>query len=261
MFKPSISFKYAPLALMLIAAGLQAKTITKEFSVANGGLLNLKTDVGAIEIDTHNQERVLVEVSIEGKNEDNMEVDFKTSGKNVSIKGDFERSNYGFNNSSNIRVNYKITLPQDYNIDLKTSGGSIEVEDLKGNVDAYTSGGSISLEDMQGDIDIKTSGGSITLDNIIGAIDADTSGGSIKLNLPKTPTKDSTLRTSGGSIKAYLAKDIAVDLVAKTSGGRVSSEFDVNGEVKKQSIKGTINGGGPQLVLKTSGGNVRIKQL
>ncbi|KGJ91713.1 DUF4097 family beta strand repeat-containing protein [Colwellia psychrerythraea] len=252
------SFKYAPIALLLMAGGLQAKTINKEFTVANGGLLKVTTDVGAIDIETHAKETVLIEVEISGKNEDDMTVTLKKSGDNVSIKGDFDRSGFG---SSKIRVTYKVTLPETYNIDLNTSGGSIEIENLTGKVDAYTSGGSISLEDLQGDVNIKTSGGSLDLDNIIGRINAKTSGGNIELKLSKNPTKDSKLKTSGGSITAYLAKDVAVNLTAKTSGGRVSSEFAVDGEISKRKIEGTINGGGPELVLKTSGGSVRVKEI
>ena len=254
------TFKYAPIALLLMAGGLQAKTINKEFTVANGGLLKIATDVGAIDIETHAKETVLVEVEITGKNEDDMEVSFKNNGDDVTIKGDFDRSGFSFGNN-HIRVTYKVTLPQTYNVDLNTSGGSIEIEDLEGEVDAYTSGGSISLEDIQGNVDIKTSGGSLDLDNITGKIDAHTSGGSIELKLATKPTKDSKVKTSGGSITAYLVKNVAVNLSAKTSGGRVSSEFTVDGKITKRSIEGTINGGGPELVLKTSGGSVRIKEI
>ena len=260
MFSTKNTFKYAPIALLLMAGGLQAETINKEFTVASGGLLKIATDIGAIAIETHAQATVLVEVTISGKNEDDMKVSFENNGDDVSIKGDFDRSGFGFGNNQ-VRVSYKVTLPQAYNVDLDTSGGSIDIENLQGEVDAHTSGGSISLENVQGDVDIKTSGGSLDLDNIIGKIDAKTSGGSIKLKLPTNPTKDSKLKTSGGSITAYLAKDVAVNLSAKTSAGRASSEFAVNGKITKRSIKGTINGGGPELILKTSGGSVRIKEI
>jgi len=260
MLKIKHSFKYAPIALLLIAGGLQAKTYNKELNVAAGGLLKLQTDVGAIEIDTHAKDTVLVEVEISGKDEDNMRVDIKKSGDDVSINGDLDRSGFGFGSTS-IRVTYKVTLPENYNINLDTSGGSIEVEDLKGKVDAHTSGGSISVADVEGDVNIKTSGGSLELENIIGEINAKTSGGSIKLKLANNPIQDTKVKTSGGSITAYLAKDVAVDVSAKTSGGRVSSEFAVKGDIEKRSIKGTINGGGAKLQLKTSGGSVRLKEI
>lgn len=74
-------------------------------------------------------------------------------------------------------------------------------------------------------------------------------------------TEDASLETSGGSITAYLIKDIQVDINASTGGGSVRTDFDIDGRVKKQSIKGEINGGGPELDLHTSGGSVNIRSL
>jgi len=205
---------------------------------------------------------VLIEVNINGRDEDKMKVDFKMKGNDVIITGDLERNGFSFfNNHSRLKVKYTITVPEQYNLDLDTSGGSIDIDNLYGKIDAYTSGGSITLAHIHGDIDVKTSGGSIDVDDVTGKINAHTSGGSIRVKLFKSPTGDSKFSTSGGSIRAYLAKDIAVDLLAKTSGGRVSSELDVNGTIKKRRIEGSINGGGPELIFKTSGGSVRINEL
>ncbi|KGJ86788.1 DUF4097 family beta strand repeat-containing protein [Colwellia psychrerythraea] len=260
MFNTKNAFKYAPIARLLMSGGLQAKIINEEFTVSNGGLLKIVTDVGEIDIDTHTKETVLITVEITGKNKDDMKVSFQNNGDNVSIKGDFDCSMLGLGNK-HVRVTYKITLPPSYDVDLDTNGGSINIENLKGKVDAYTSGGAISLEDIKGDVDIKTSGGSLVLDNIIGKIDGHTSGGSIKLKLPKKPTKNNKVKTSGGSITAYLARDVAVNLSATSSGGHLSSEFAVKGKTTKRGIVGTINGGGPKLILETRGGSVRIKEI
>jgi len=48
-------FKYAPLALVLLVTGVQANTFEKEFKVSDGGLLKIVTDIGAIEIDSHDK--------------------------------------------------------------------------------------------------------------------------------------------------------------------------------------------------------------
>ncbi len=250
--------KYSSIALVLVAGCLQAKTYNKELNVAAGGVLKLATDVGAIDIDTHSKDMILVEVDISGKDEERMRVDINKSGDNVNINGEINRNGSG---STSIRVTYKITLPENYNVKLDTSAGAIKVEDLTGEVNAHTSGGSILVEDVEGDVNIKTSGGSLTLENIIGEINAKTSGGSINLKLPHSSIQDTKVKTSGGSITAYLAEDIAVDVSAKTSGGRVTSEFPVNGAIKKRAINGTINGGGAKLYLKTSGGSVRLKKI
>ena len=81
------------------------------------------------------------------------------------------------------------------------------------------------------------------------------------MTFAQQPQEDASLTTSGGSITARLPSDVAIDIDASTSGGRVKSEFDVSGKVKKQRIRGKINGGGPELELHTSGGSVRVEKI
>jgi DUF4097 and DUF4098 domain-containing protein YvlB len=261
MIKPIKLLGYATLALSLFATGAQAKTINKTFEVGDNGLLKLETNSGSLRIDSHNEDLVKVTVQIDGKDEDLMNVSFDKSGNDVTIIGQRERNYNGWGRGNRLKVSYKITVPEHYNLDVDTSGGSIKISNLVGTVNAHTSGGSISLGRIDGLVDINTSGGSINVDEVTGTIKAHTSGGSVNAKISQQPSGDSKLTTSGGSITVYLANDIAVDLTARTSGGRVHSDFDVNGEKRKKSIRGAINGGGPKLVLKTSGGSVRIKEM
>jgi len=235
----------------------KADLIEKSFAVDQGGTLSIDTDSGSIEIESHDHDTVDVRVKKKGVNAEKFKVTFSQDGKDVSVVGD--RTGLKFWNNAN--AHFIVKVPQRYNVDLKTSGGSIELSSLTGKVDAYTSGGSIQLGQIDGDVDVKTSGGSINVAQVKGAINAHTSGGSIKVKMSQQPTKNSRLTTSGGSVSAYLLPSIAVDLAASTSGGRVYSDFSVNGSVKKTEIKGEVNGGGPKLVLKTSGGSVKIKTL
>ena len=236
----------------------QAKTgvIEKSFSVKQGGTLIVDTDSGSISIESHNRDVVDIRVETKGENAEKFEVTFSQNGDDVRVKGDRPKLNFW----SGANAHFIVKVPQRYNVDLETSGGSIALSSLTGKVDAYTSGGSIKLGHIDGDVKVKTSGGSIRVDQVKGSINAHTSGGSIKVEMAQQPTKDSRLTTSGGSVTAYLLPSIEVDLTASTSGGRVRSEFDVNGSVKKTKIDGKINGGGPSLVLKTSGGSVSIKK-
>lgn len=246
--------------LTFAAIGLtqaSADTVEKSFNVEAGGTLYVDSDSGAIDIESHDGDTVEIRVDKRGKNADDFTVTFEQDGSDVKIDGDKDS---GWGNYS-LSVKYSIKVPKSYNLDLKTGGGSIEIEDLNGEIDAYTSGGSIELGQINGDVDVKTSGGSITVDDVYGNIDANTSGGSIKAKLSKQLTDDCKLTTSGGSISAYLVPSMAIDLNASTSGGRVKSEFDVDGKVKKTRIRGSINGGGPELTLRTSGGSVSIKEL
>ena len=53
-----------------------------------------------------------------------------------------------------------------------------------------------------------------------------------------------------------------MDLDAHASGGGVSSDvpITVQGKQDEDSLVGKINGGGPKLVLRSSGGGVRVKK-
>jgi len=150
----------------------------------------------------------------------------------------------------------------DGDVDVRTSGGDIRIEETKGTVLARTSGGGIRINKAWGDVDADTSGGSITAEEVMGALRADTSGGSVTATISSQPKSRCSLSTSGGSITVTLAADIAMDVNAHASGGHVSTDFPVTiqGEIDRSSLQAKINGGGPELYLRTSGGGIHIKK-
>ncbi len=298
------------LFLVGTAFGSIEDKITKSFTVEPEGTLTLETDVGSIEVHGVKGNTVDVEVFREVKTTsekeaekilDDFQINFDQSGKDVFIKAEYERSGwqrFWDNVSKRPKVKYFITLPQAYNVDLKTKGGSISVENLEGEVksrtsggslrfdnilgdvsgrtsggsikigevdgviDVRTSGGSISIRQAKGEVDARTSGGIITVEEVMGAIRARTSGGSVKAYISDQPKSDCRLTTSGGSITVYMEEDIGVDVDARAGGGRVSTEFPVtiHGEINKRSLKAKINGGGPELYLRTSGGSIYLRK-
>ena len=147
------------------------------------------------------------------------------------------------------------------NVDVETSGGGIELGEVSGSVKARTSGGSIKIARASGDVSAKTSGGGIRIEEVTGTVEASTSGGSVSAKLTKQPAGACTFKTSGGSIDLAVDDSIRIDLDARTSGGGVRSDLTVDGHVKKSEIRGTINGGGPQVTAHTSGGSVHIRKI
>ncbi|MEE9464823.1 MAG: DUF4097 family beta strand repeat-containing protein, partial [Candidatus Neomarinimicrobiota bacterium] len=283
---------------------LQAEeTESRTFKVKPGGTLTVDTERGSIEVVAKGKKEVTVEVSKRlsrgwsGDDDlDKFVVEYEQNGNDVIVTGKFLDSHgWGFRNHR-VGIRYRITVPEEYNLDIETSGGSINVSDLKGfanvrtsggsldlgeidgPVNARTSGGSVSLEGSSGSADLRTSGGGITVGNVggrleartsggpihvqevMGAVNAETSGGSITAKIVKQPEQDCSLETSGGSITVYLAEDIAVNLDASTSGGGLWSDVSIStkGRIHPSSMRGTINGGGPELYLHTSGGNIKI---
>ena len=309
-----LSFKTGPIPLffamlVVIAAGTSfgniEDTINKSFTVAPGGQLILDTARGSIEVRGSAGNRVDIEVIREAKTSDSdkakeifeyLRLDFKQTGNDVTING--IKTTDSSKKLNKLRVKFILTVPESYNVNLKTSGGSISIDDLEGTVDIKTSGGSLGLNNIKGpvtgetsggsisigtvdgNVKVNTSGGSIRIDNaygtvhahtsgggitvneVMGTIQADTSGGSVKAYISKQPNGDCHLKTSGGSITVYLAEDIALDLDAGTSGGSIHTDFPVTiqGKISKRELKAQINGGGPELFLHTSGGSIYIRK-
>lgn len=250
--------KYLLIICLFISANIQAQNIIDTYSVTSGGTLYLDTQRGAIVIDSHNSETVLVDIEIQGNDAQDFSVSIDKNNNDLRIKGTKPGSNWGWNRD--LRVKFNITVPENYNVDLDTAGGSIKVKDLTGNITANTSGGSIKIGEITGDVDVNTSGGSIKIARVFGEIQANTSGGSIKAEFAQQITQSTKLSTSGGSVTAYVPADMKANVKASTSGGRVTSDFEIDGETTKRRINGTINGGGPKLVLRTSGGSVKLKK-
>lgn len=144
----------------------------------------------------------------------------------------------------------------------ETSGGHIDIGEVDGNTSAKTSGGSISIKKSHGKVTAETSGGNINAGEVHGDLEAKTSGGSISASLTGQPKADCHLETSGGSIRLHAMENLAVNLDAKASGGRVTTELPVTvlGEQKSSELHGKINGGGPMLSLRTSGGGIFLNK-
>lgn len=290
----------------------ECETINRSFTVSPGGELTMEVRNGKIRIETGKTDKVEVKVvrsvRVEDKNEikdilEEHRIEMKQTGNRISIISDNERGGFfiGWRGSNRVSDDYTISIPDKFELDLKTSGGSITVGNLEGNAKVKTSGGSINLGQINGrvigktsggsislvgcnkDVDLKTSGGrieigkvtgdvvahtsggSISIEDTTGEVDATTSGGSITASISTQPHGDCTLKTSGGSVNVSIAGNLNFDVDAKTSGGRVHSDFQVSdsrdGDDSRRKLNGKINNGGPTLLLRTSGGSIHINRI
>ena len=142
----------------------------------------------------------------------------------------------------------------------RTSGGRVEILDVLGDLRTKTSGGSMRLAGIRGDIEARTSGSAVKIEDAGGEVDVRTSGGSIQASFQHDPW--GRLETSGGSIWVEFPERAGVSLDALTSGGSVKIDpvFEVSGQTgRKSRFRGDLNGGGPPLDLRTSGGSIHIR--
>ena len=129
----------------------------------------------------------------------------------------------------------------------------------RGKLNVDTSGGNVTVLNRVGDAKVESSGGKLRLGNISGSLNAETSGGSVSAILPSPVAGDVHLATSGGSITVVAPSNAPLTIDAETSAGSVRSDLPISRiHADDDSLKGTINGGGTKLVLRSSAGSIEI---
>ena len=218
----------------------------------------------------------------------------KTDNNNVTITVRWNGSRHD-RELRDVRVNFRIAMPRKFNLDLRTvgsarigdidgtvkavmRGGSVQFHNVSGPLKARTDGGSVTLQDIGGDLEatanggsvsvgrvngkamVRANGGSVTIDEATDAIDAKAAGGSVAAYISKQPRSDSKLIAEAGNVDLRLPESISVNLDAACSAGRLSSDFSLLGHQDNEHWKGTINGGGPLVMVRASAGNVHIRK-
>ncbi|MBL9187607.1 MAG: DUF4097 family beta strand repeat protein [Opitutaceae bacterium] len=212
-----------------------------------------------------------------------------------------KRSSWSFGAWPPVTVEFEVTVPAEFATRLRTSGGGIVVGSLSGACEARTSGGAIKLGDIGGAViaqtsgggitlasgggtaklhtsggsitvgrvagaaDLATSGGGITIEAVGGKLRAHTSGGSIRAGITGALAEDCSLSTSGGSVRVNVSPTAAFHLDAATSGGGVDAEgltitLEKSGRDRSR-LAGAVNGGGPVLKLRSSGGGIAVRAM
>lgn len=285
--------------LALAAAARADFRLERELALAPGGTFILDSAVGSIELRGTDRAGARIVVTAERDDVDERYAfSFEERGDDAVVevekRGGWTRALFS---GGNDRLRFDIEVPRGAAIDLRTAGGAIEassiggrvdlhssggpirVSDVDGDVQAHTSGGSISAEDVRGsvrldtsggpirargitgDLAAETSGGSIEIEEAGGAVEAHTSGGRVSASFAAGNGRGGKLSSSGGSVTAVVDAGVALDVDAHTSGGSVSVDLpmQVVGYARRNAVRGELNGGGPLLELRSSGGSIRVR--
>lgn len=244
--------------------GLHIKTdgdmdvlVEKAFPILPGKDLKLEIHSADISITAWDKSEVYVKILGNKEAEEKMEFDFENDEESVEIIG--EKGDSFSSWFSGISLDVEIKVPGEFNTDVHTSGGDIEISRVRGRAELNTSGGDIWAKDFSGSLEVSTSGGDIVLVGSESEIDAHTSGGDISLDYTGE-NRGIELNTSGGDILIRLLSDFNASATLRTSGGDVYCGLQMNNirESSGSKIIGDVNDGGDFLIAETSGGDVDV---
>lgn len=254
---------FTTLALTLLAGVATAaelkETIDRTFDVRPGATFRIANVNGRITINSWDQARVHV-VAIKKASGDRddaqrfmkemrVEMQPRDGGLTVTTVHPHREASGFFDwllgDHVDGSVTYEVTVPRMMNVDVSNTNGRI------------------SLSQVTGEIELDTTNGRIEVERCAGSIDASTTNGSIHAELVRV-TKGQPLRfdTTNGRISLTLPRDAALDVDAGTTNGSISTDLPITTMDKdRNSLRGTINGGGTRLRARTTNGGIEIKTL
>ena len=144
--------------------------------------------------------------------------------------------------NNDVQVTFYVSVPENVAFVGQTVNGDVEVRDLASDVGAKS---------VNGDIEIST----------VGFAEASTVNGSIDAAMERYDIASGlSFSTVNGSISLDLPDDVDADVDARWVNGRLESDLPLEliGRVSRNSAKGVLGQGGPELNLRTVNGSIHV---
>lgn len=177
----------------------------------------------------------------------------------------FEASEYNNNvkvesNGWNDRIDFEIQVPKNFNIKADAyNNGHIDVEGVEGEFDIESYNGPITMLNVSGSVSANTYNGTIEVSFVKVTPDApmafSTYNGNVDITVPdgtKISTKMKTNRDIYTDFESFTIRD-AKPITNKTNKGRFNVKYE-------NWVEGSLNGGGAEVMLKTTNGNIYIRR-
>jgi hypothetical protein len=164
-------------------------------------------------------------------------------------------------------------------VKLSDSGSLTAQVPLRTNLRLKTANGSVTVEGARGEIEVTTANGAIALTDVDGPVVAHATNGKVLVILRQTAAQKPMSFTSlNGEIDVTVPAGIKADLKLRSVNGEVYTDLDVAPRpgpstpgvqdsrsgmrrLKVEStIYGSVNGGGPEVELRTFNGNVYLRK-
>ncbi|MFC1554361.1 hypothetical protein ACFL7D_06985 [candidate division KSB1 bacterium] len=182
-------------------------------------------------------------------NKDESGSDLKLNVKQPELKTPYKEKTFAeklFGSSDTvIKIKFKIMMPMDFDIELNSSKGEIDIENMNGNIKVNTSEERINLR------------------NISGSLIAYTTNAEINAKLLSLNGEKNELSTTKSDITLEMSEETRATLRSHANNGTIRNDFDIirNGPFSEYKQYGWINGGGAVINIYNLNGNINIRKF
>jgi hypothetical protein len=241
-----------------VGAAELTETVDRTFDVRAGANVVLSNVNGRITINSWDQPRVRViaKKEVDGDRDElkkalaDLRVEMKPQNGGLTVVTHYPKERgansllgWIFGDHIDAEVTYDVTVPRSMNVDVTNTNGGIY------------------LSDVSGTLEVDTTNGRIEVKRCAGSLDASTTNGSIEAELTKITGEPLRFETTNGRIEVAVPANARADIDASTTNGSISSDLPVlTTRTGSNSLRGTINGGGTSVRLRTTNGGIKIRK-
>lgn len=264
----------------VLALPAAAETWEKSFDVTGPPELVIRTNDGSVHVDTWNKKTIGLRVVTTGWHlgPRGVRVDARQSGDRVDL--DVRAPGWSISFSVGSMVRIEVMMPAKATLDVHTGDGSVTAGPLAGTVRIHTGDGGIRLSGLKGDVTVETGDGRVTATGIDGRFTAHSGDGSIhasgrfdlldltsgdgsieaRAEAGSTMASEWRVRTGDGPIRLAVPRDLKADLEAHTGDGGITLDLPVQitGRMSRREVVGSMNGGGPAIMVRSGDGSILI---
>ncbi len=261
--------KHAALAILILglAAALPASADewSKTYTLTGKPDLHIETSDANIRVTTWDQNTIEAKVVTshykigeggirveEHQNGDTVEIDVRYPHHGVTVE-------WGQH-----RVDVIVQMPREGRVNLHTGDGKIDLAGFKGEMDLHSGDGSENLDGVDGKLHASTGDGHITAHGRFDELELKTGDGNLDIRTAPGSSLASgwRLETGDGNVSLEVPADLAANVDLHTSDGHIDLDLPVTteGKLREGEVRGTLNGGGSPLTIRTGDGSIHLRK-
>lgn len=230
------------LLLLIFTASSKADSGTFSEIYQAKKVVELKTEVGSLELKSWDRDEILVECDYDMSGDLYIDPVIRERKNSLVIKGEIEGRRSNHYSSS---VLWTITVPKGTEVEFNSTSGGVDIKDFDGTFSGSTASGSIELRDCKGNYHFNTASGSIDIDNCDGEFKLNTASGRVRARESKgifkltsasgevdinnvTLAGESEFTTASGDAFVSLAQATEFDLEIASASGDATLDFNGN---------------------------------
>jgi len=232
------------------STGVEAKdTWTRTYKVNEGATVELREPNGRIRVEAGdgnevviNATRVVKAPTEEAAKSALADIVIKDTATSDRVEVDSTSSSHGISFRLQRRVDYDVKMPRTGQLTIKTTNGEVKVTAIAGFVKVEATNGDVELTGIEKGADV------------------DATNGRIQVDLAAVGDAGVRCKTTNGQIVLTLPTSAKATLAARVTNGVVHTE-NLNVESTDSSYRrldAKLGGGGPEIRLDTTNGEVRI---